>query len=68
MKNYFRALSDALDGLYIINGSRDINLKSKAQFKSKILQKRIDLNIPDLIEPNGKITFLQHFRERNSYN
>ena len=52
MKNYFRAWPGALDGLYIINGSRDINLQSKAQFKSKIFQRRLDLNIPDLIEPH----------------
>ena len=35
MKNYFRAWPGALDGLHIINGSRDINLQSKAQFKAK---------------------------------
>ena len=52
MKNYLRAWPGALGGLHIINGSRDINLQSKAQFKSKRLQRGIDLNIPDLIEPH----------------
>ena len=52
MKNYFWAWPGDLGGLHIINGSRNINLKSKTQFKSKIFQRRIDLNIPDLIEPH----------------
>ena len=64
MKNYFRASPGALRGLHIINGSRVINLQSKVQFKSKISQRKIDLNIPDLIEPHWKITFFQYFRER----
>ena len=50
MKNYFRACPGALGGLHIINGSRAVNLKSKAQFKSKIFQGRIDLNIPDFTQ------------------
>ena len=50
MKNYFRAWSGALGSFHIINDSRDINLQSKVQFKSKIFQRKIDLNIPDLIE------------------
>ena len=52
MKKYFRAWPGALGGLHIINDSRDINVQSKAQFKSKIFQRKIDLNIPDLIEPH----------------
>ena len=36
MKNNFRAWTGALGGLHINNGSRDINLQSKVQFKSKI--------------------------------
>ena len=36
MKNYFRAWPGALGELHINNGSRDINLQSKVQFKSKI--------------------------------
>ena len=52
MKNLFRACSGAFGGFHIINGSRDINLLSKTQFKSKIFQRRIDLNIPDLNEPH----------------
>ena len=67
MKNYFRAWPGALGGLHIINGSRDLNLQSKAQFKSKIFQRRIDLNISGLIEPHWKISFFQYFRERRSY-
>ena len=35
MKNYFRAWRGAMGGLRIINGSRDINLQSKPQFKAK---------------------------------
>ena len=52
MKNYFQAWPGALGGLHIINGPRDINLQSKVQFKSKLFQRRIDLNIPDLLEPH----------------
>ena len=52
MKNYFRACPSALRGHQIIIGSRAINLCSKAQFKIKIFQIRVDLNIPDLIEPH----------------
>ena len=50
MKNYFRAWPGALGGIHIVNDSREINLQSKAQFKSKIFQRKIDLNTPDLIE------------------
>ena len=44
---------------HIINGSRDRNLQNKAQFQKKIFQRRIDLDIPDLIEPHRKITIFQ---------
>ena len=44
--------SMALEDPHNINGSRDINLQSKVQFKSKMFQSRIDLNILELIEPH----------------
>ena len=55
MKNYFRAWPGALGGIHIVNDSREINLLSKAQFKSKIFQRKIDLNTPDLIELNERL-------------
>ena len=67
MKNYFQEWPGALVGLHIINGPREKNLQIKVQFKSKIFQRKIDLNIPDLIEPHRKIAFFQYFKDRFSY-
>ena len=55
MNKYFRAWPGALGGLHIINDSRDINLQSKAQFKSKIFQRKIDLNIPGFFGRSSSI-------------
>ena len=44
-----------LGGLHIIKSPSAINLWSKAQFKNKIFQTRIDLHISDLIELHWKI-------------
>ena len=41
--------------LHIINSLSAINLWSKAQFKNKIFQRRIDLYISDFIELHWKI-------------
>ena len=49
MKNYFGAVVGRSS---CNNGSRAMNLLSKKQFKSKIFQRKIVSNIPNLIEPH----------------
>ena len=41
-----------------------MDLLSKGQIKSKIFQRKIDSNIPDLIE-TPKITSFQNLKEKN---
>ena len=62
-------MEQALRDLNLITGFRAINLWSWEQFISKIFQRRIDLNIPDLIKSPWKVKILQEdfYKLQQSY-